>query len=83
VTLEGTQRRGSNRWPAAHVLDVGRLYRLALEKAPARSQLYAATEEGVARWYVAERVRFGQLALRRDPHAAVEQFPTITSHLLP
>jgi nucleoside-diphosphate-sugar epimerase len=38
---------GANRWPAAHALDVGRLYRLALEKAPAGSQLPAAAEEGV------------------------------------
>jgi hypothetical protein len=38
---------GANRWPAGHVLDVGHLYRLALEKAPAGSQLYAAAEEGI------------------------------------
>lgn len=37
----------ANRWPAAHVLDVGSLYRLALEHAPAGSQLVAATEAGV------------------------------------
>jgi nucleoside-diphosphate-sugar epimerase len=39
---------GANRWPAAHTLDVASLYRLALEKAPAGSQLIAATEEGIA-----------------------------------
>ncbi|WNM35963.1 SDR family oxidoreductase [Streptomyces sp. Li-HN-5-11] len=45
---------GANRWPAGHVLDVGRLFRLALEKAPAGSQLYAATEEGVTVREIAE-----------------------------
>ncbi|HVT69830.1 MAG TPA: SDR family oxidoreductase [Trebonia sp.] len=38
---------GANRWPAVHTLDLARLYRLALEKAPAGSQLPAAAEEGV------------------------------------
>jgi nucleoside-diphosphate-sugar epimerase len=39
---------GANRWPAAHALDIGRLYRLALEHAPAGAELIAAAEEGVA-----------------------------------
>ncbi|MEU2780004.1 SDR family oxidoreductase [Streptomyces sp. NPDC007162] len=39
---------GANRWPAAHRLDVGRLFRLAVEKAPAGSVLHGAGEEGVA-----------------------------------
>jgi len=39
---------GANRWPAVHTLDLGRLYRLALEQAPAGSQLIAAAEEGIA-----------------------------------
>jgi nucleoside-diphosphate-sugar epimerase len=38
---------GLNRWPAAHVLDVARLYRLALEKAEAGSRYHAVAEEGV------------------------------------
>ncbi|HUN89141.1 MAG TPA: SDR family oxidoreductase [Terriglobales bacterium] len=39
---------GGNRWPAAHVSDVARLYRLALEKAEAGAIYHAVDEEGVA-----------------------------------
>jgi nucleoside-diphosphate-sugar epimerase len=45
---------GANRWPAVHTLDLGRLYRLALDKAPAGSQLIAAAEEGIAVRDIAE-----------------------------
>lgn len=38
---------GNNRWPAAHVVDVARLYRLALEKGEAGSRYHAVAEEGV------------------------------------
>lgn len=38
---------GQNRWPAAHVNDVGRLYRLALEKFTAGTRYHAVAEEGV------------------------------------
>jgi nucleoside-diphosphate-sugar epimerase len=38
---------GHNRWPAAHVTDVARLYRLALEKATAGARYHAVAEEGV------------------------------------
>jgi len=47
---------GANRWPAVHTLDLGRLYRLALERAPAGSQLIAAAEDGIAVRDIAEVV---------------------------
>ena len=39
---------GNNLWPSADARDVGRLYRLALESAPAGSRLHAVAEEGIA-----------------------------------
>jgi nucleoside-diphosphate-sugar epimerase len=45
---------GGNRWPATHRLDVGHLFCLALEKAPAGSVLHAVAEEGVPIRAVAE-----------------------------
>jgi nucleoside-diphosphate-sugar epimerase len=38
---------GSNLWPAVHRLDAVRLFRLALEKAPAGSRLHGVAEEGI------------------------------------
>jgi len=38
---------GQNRWPAAPVLDVALLYRLALEKGTAGARYHAVAEEGV------------------------------------
>ncbi|MET7685106.1 SDR family oxidoreductase [Streptomyces sp. NPDC005423] len=67
---------GANRWPAGHVLDVGRLYRLALEKAPAGSQLCAAAEEGVTVREIAETIgrRLGLPAVSVPAERAAEHF---------
>jgi nucleoside-diphosphate-sugar epimerase len=45
---------GANRWPAVHRLDAARLYRLALEQAPAGSVLHGAGEEGIPVREIAE-----------------------------
>ena len=50
---------GLNRWPAAHVLDVANLYRLALEKHEAGSRYNAVAEEGVPMRKIAEVVGKG------------------------
>lgn len=45
---------GVNRWPAVHVLDAARLFRLALESASPGSIFHAAAEEGVPVHAIAE-----------------------------
>jgi nucleoside-diphosphate-sugar epimerase len=45
---------GSNCWPAAHVVDVARLYRLALEKTDNFARYQAVAEEGVPMREIAE-----------------------------
>jgi nucleoside-diphosphate-sugar epimerase len=50
---------GLNRWSAAHVLDVARLYRLALEKHEAGARYHAVAEEGVRMRDIAEAIGHG------------------------
>jgi nucleoside-diphosphate-sugar epimerase len=50
---------GLNRWPAAHVLDTARLYRLALEKQKAGARYHAVAEEGVPLRAIAEVIGRG------------------------
>jgi nucleoside-diphosphate-sugar epimerase len=38
---------GTNRWPGIHTLDAARMYRLALENAPAGTRLHGVADEGV------------------------------------
>lgn len=47
---------GANRWPAVHNVDAARLYRLALEYAPAGSRLHGAAEEGIRFRDIAEAI---------------------------
>lgn len=50
---------GLNRWPAAHVTDVARLYRLALEKGSAGSRYHAVAEGGVPLKDIATAIGLG------------------------
>ncbi|MDW5266749.1 MULTISPECIES: SDR family oxidoreductase [Acidobacteriaceae] len=50
---------GSNRWPAAHVSDVARLYHLAFEKAEPGAIYHAVDEEGVSMKAIAEALGRG------------------------
>jgi nucleoside-diphosphate-sugar epimerase len=45
--VAGYPADGANRWPAGHTLDVGRLFRLALENAPAGTRWHAVGDEGI------------------------------------
>jgi nucleoside-diphosphate-sugar epimerase len=66
VTAVARQKRvsayigdGGNRWPAAHVYDVARLYRLAFEKAEPGAIYHAVDEEGVSMKAIAEALGRG------------------------
>jgi nucleoside-diphosphate-sugar epimerase len=50
---------GKNRWPAAHVLDVAKLYQLVLDKGEAGERYNAVAEEGVSARDIAEVVAAG------------------------
>ncbi|WP_410791336.1 SDR family oxidoreductase [Kribbella sp. C-35] len=50
---------GTNRWSAVHTLDAARLYRLALESAPAGSRLHAIQDEGLEFRTIAEAIGRG------------------------
>ena len=67
---------GANRWPAVHRLDAARLFRLAVEKAPAGSVLHAVGDEGVPIRAIAEV--FGQQlnlpVVSVPPEDAAERF---------
>ena len=69
---------GLNRWPAAHVLDVARLYRLALEteKHEAGSRYNAVAEEGVSMREIAEVIGRGLKVpvVSISPEQAAEHF---------
>ena len=71
---------GASRWPAAHVKDVARLYRLAVEQAPAGAVLNAVGDEGVPVRQIAEAIgRHLNLPARSLP---AEEFGGMLARLL-
>jgi len=78
--VSGYIGEGTNRWPAVHVKDAARLYRLAIEKAPAGAVLNAVGEEGVPVREIAEAIgRHLNVPTRTVP---AEEFGGILSHIL-
>jgi nucleoside-diphosphate-sugar epimerase len=67
---------GLNRWPAVHVLDAARVYRLALEKGPTRARYHAVDEEGVTGKAIAEAIARGlkMPVVSLSPEAAAGHF---------
>ncbi|SKA31835.1 SDR family oxidoreductase [Consotaella salsifontis] len=67
---------GLNRWSAAHVVDVARLYRLAMEKAQPGTRYHASAEEGVPVREIAEVVSagLGVPTVSLSPQEAGEHF---------
>jgi nucleoside-diphosphate-sugar epimerase len=68
---------GLNRWPAVHRLDAARLFRLALEKAPAPgTRFHGVAEEGVAFREIAEIIgkRLNIPVVSKSPEEAADHF---------
>ncbi|MEU2206644.1 SDR family oxidoreductase [Streptomyces hygroscopicus] len=74
---------GTNRWPAVHRLDAARLFRLAVEKAPAGSVLHGVAEEGVPIRDIAEVIgrQLGLPVTSVAPEAAPEHFTWLSRFL--
>jgi nucleoside-diphosphate-sugar epimerase len=67
---------GLNRWPAAHILDTARLYRLVLEKGSAGARYHAVAEEGVPLRKIAEAIgrRLNVPVVAKSPEEAADHF---------
>jgi len=67
---------GANRWSAAHLLDVARLYALALEKGSGGARYHAIGEEGVPLRQIAEVIgrRLNLPIVSKSPEEAADHF---------
>jgi nucleoside-diphosphate-sugar epimerase len=67
---------GSNRWPAAHLLDTAHLYRLVLEKGSAGARYNSVAEEGVPLKEIATVIGRGLKVpvVAKSPEEAAEHF---------
>jgi nucleoside-diphosphate-sugar epimerase len=67
---------GQNQWPGVHRLDAARLFRLAVEKAPAGSILHGVADEGVPTRTIAEIIgrKLGLPVASIPPDAADAHF---------
>lgn len=74
---------GASRWPAVHRLDAARLFRLAVERAPAGTVLHGVAEQGVAIRDVAEVIgrHLGVPVTSVAPEAAAEHFAWLSAFL--
>jgi nucleoside-diphosphate-sugar epimerase len=74
---------GLNSWPGVHRLDAARLFRLALENAPAEATLHGVAEEGVPIRAIAEVIgRHLDLPVRTiAPQDADEHFSRLAGFL--
>jgi nucleoside-diphosphate-sugar epimerase len=74
---------GTNRWPAVHRLDSARLFRVAVETAPAGSALHAVADEGVPIREVAEVIgrHLDVPVLSISPEDAGEHFTWLAGFL--
>jgi nucleoside-diphosphate-sugar epimerase len=74
---------GANRWPAVHRLDAARLFRLAVERAPAASRLHGVDDEGVPVRAIAEVIgrRLGVPVVAKSPEDAAGHFGWLAGFL--
>lgn len=75
---------GMNHWPAIHRLDAAKLFRLAVESAPAGSRLHGAGEEGIPFKNIAEAIglRLNLPVSSISPEAAEAHFGWLTPFVL-
>ncbi|WP_327102560.1 SDR family oxidoreductase [Nonomuraea glycinis] len=72
--VSGYPGDGASRWPTVHVRDAARLFRLAIEAAPAGSMLHAVADEGIPVRDIAEAIgRHLDVPVRSIPAEQVDE----------